>query len=49
MADHGHGQDHAPADTLPAPRLLNVANELTVLRLALVPVFVWFLLSGGTG
>jgi CDP-diacylglycerol---glycerol-3-phosphate 3-phosphatidyltransferase len=28
--------------------LLNVANELTVLRLLLVPVFVWFLLEGGT-
>ena len=33
----------------PAPvRLVNVANGLTVLRLALVPVFVVFLLSGGT-
>jgi len=31
-----------------APGLLNVANGLTVLRLALVPVFVWFLLEGGT-
>jgi CDP-diacylglycerol---glycerol-3-phosphate 3-phosphatidyltransferase len=31
----------------PAPGLLNVANYLTVLRLVLVPVFVWFLLSGG--
>ena len=30
-----------------APGLLNVANGLTVLRLALVPVFVWFLLEGG--
>ena len=28
---------------------MNVANALTVLRLALVPVFAWFLLSGGTG
>lgn len=37
------------SDILPAPGLLNVANALTVLRLALVPVFVWFLLSGGTG
>lgn len=36
-------------ETLPAPGVLNVANALTVLRLALVPVFVWFLLSGGTG
>jgi CDP-diacylglycerol---glycerol-3-phosphate 3-phosphatidyltransferase len=32
----------------PPPRVLNAANALTVLRLALVPVFVWFLLSGGT-
>ena len=31
------------------PGLVNVANGLTVARLALVPVFVWFLLSGGTG
>jgi CDP-diacylglycerol---glycerol-3-phosphate 3-phosphatidyltransferase len=31
------------------PGLVNVANGLTVLRLILVPVFVWFLLSGGTG
>jgi CDP-diacylglycerol---glycerol-3-phosphate 3-phosphatidyltransferase len=30
------------------PGLVNVANGLTVARFALVPVFVWFLLSGGT-
>ena len=42
------GQPATP-DMLPAPGLLNVANGLTVLRLVLVPVFVWFLLSGGTG
>jgi CDP-diacylglycerol--glycerol-3-phosphate 3-phosphatidyltransferase len=35
------------ADT--APGILNVANALTVTRLLLVPVFVWFLLAGGTG
>jgi CDP-diacylglycerol--glycerol-3-phosphate 3-phosphatidyltransferase len=29
--------------------LVNIANALTILRLALVPVFVWFLLDGGTG
>jgi CDP-diacylglycerol--glycerol-3-phosphate 3-phosphatidyltransferase len=29
-------------------RLVNVANGLTVLRLVLVPVFVFFLLRGGT-
>ena len=39
---------HPAPDVLPAPGLLNVANELTVLRLLLVPVFVWFLLAGGT-
>jgi CDP-diacylglycerol---glycerol-3-phosphate 3-phosphatidyltransferase len=33
----------------PAPGLVNVANALTVGRLALVPVFLWFLLAGGTG
>lgn len=31
------------------PGLVNIANALTVLRLVLVPVFVWFLLEGGTG
>ncbi len=31
-----------------APSVFNVANGLTVLRLALVPVFVYFLLAGGT-
>jgi CDP-diacylglycerol--glycerol-3-phosphate 3-phosphatidyltransferase len=32
-----------------APRLVNLPNGLTVLRLALVPVFVTFLVAGGTG
>jgi CDP-diacylglycerol---glycerol-3-phosphate 3-phosphatidyltransferase len=41
-------QDQPPAYQPPAPRLLNVANALTVLRLVLVPFFVWSLLSGGT-
>jgi CDP-diacylglycerol--glycerol-3-phosphate 3-phosphatidyltransferase len=45
----GPGVQAAASDALPAPGLLNVANALTVLRLALVPVFVWFLLSGGAG
>jgi len=31
------------------PGLVNLPNALTVLRLALVPVFVLFLLAGGTG
>ena len=39
----------AAPDGPPTPSLVNVANGLTVLRLALVPVFVWFLLAGGTG
>jgi CDP-diacylglycerol---glycerol-3-phosphate 3-phosphatidyltransferase len=42
-----HGQPSAYQP--PAPRLLNVANALTVLRLVLVPFFVWALLAGGTG
>jgi CDP-diacylglycerol--glycerol-3-phosphate 3-phosphatidyltransferase len=37
----------APAASA-APGLVNVANGLTVLRLALVPVFVYFLVAGGT-
>jgi CDP-diacylglycerol--glycerol-3-phosphate 3-phosphatidyltransferase len=32
----------------PVAGVVNVANALTVLRLALVPVFVWFLVAGGT-
>jgi CDP-diacylglycerol---glycerol-3-phosphate 3-phosphatidyltransferase len=36
-----------PAGTVPS--VVNVANGLTVARLVLVPVFVWFLLAGGTG
>jgi len=39
----------APRPALPGPGLVNVANALTVLRLALVPVFVACLLAGGTG
>jgi CDP-diacylglycerol---glycerol-3-phosphate 3-phosphatidyltransferase len=37
------------AGALAAPGLVNVANALTVGRLALVPVFLWFLLAGGNG
>lgn len=37
------------ASASPAPPgLVNVANALTVVRLALVPVFVYFLVAGGT-
>jgi CDP-diacylglycerol---glycerol-3-phosphate 3-phosphatidyltransferase len=43
----------APADatlpSLPGPGLVNAANALTVLRLALVPVFIACLLAGGPG
>jgi len=39
----------APRPALPGPGLVNVANALTVLRLALVPVFVACLLAGGPG
>jgi CDP-diacylglycerol---glycerol-3-phosphate 3-phosphatidyltransferase len=35
------------AGNVPAPSLINVANGLTTLRLCLVPVFVWLLLTGG--
>jgi CDP-diacylglycerol---glycerol-3-phosphate 3-phosphatidyltransferase len=38
----------ADASALATPGLVNVANALTVARLALVPVFIWFLLAGGT-
>jgi CDP-diacylglycerol---glycerol-3-phosphate 3-phosphatidyltransferase len=39
----------ASGPALPAPGLVNAANLLTVLRLALVPVFVACLLAGGPG
>jgi len=48
----GGGAARAPAahpGAVPPPGLLNVANGLTVLRLALVPVFVLLLLAGGSG
>ena len=32
-----------------SPSVVNVANGLTVLRLAIVPVFVFFLVADGTG
>lgn len=41
--------DQLSAYQPPPPRVLNAANALTALRLALVPVFVSFLLSGSTG
>ena len=41
--------DQWDAGIIPPPGLVNIANALTVLRLALVPVFVLFLLAGGPG
>jgi CDP-diacylglycerol---glycerol-3-phosphate 3-phosphatidyltransferase len=38
----------APGQAVPRPGLVNVANELTVLRLVMVPFFVVFLAMGGT-
>jgi CDP-diacylglycerol---glycerol-3-phosphate 3-phosphatidyltransferase len=43
----GDGVSGASA-TSAQPGVVNVANGLTVARLVLVPVFVWFLLDGGT-
>jgi CDP-diacylglycerol--glycerol-3-phosphate 3-phosphatidyltransferase len=40
--------EDSPARSAAAPRLVNIPNGLTVLRLALVPVFVVFLVTGGT-
>ena len=38
---------HAAAGPISAPSAWNVANALTVLRLVLVPLFVWLLLRDG--
>jgi len=45
----GPDDQRSVRESPPAPSVVNVANGLTVLRLALVPVFVWFLVAGGTG
>jgi len=43
-------QDASTAPAGPAnPRLVNVPNALTVLRLVLVPIFLMFLVEGSTG
>ena len=47
-SDAGQAGAHGVTGAARAPRLLNVANALTVARLALVPVFIWFLLAGST-
>ena len=46
-----HGSGPGPrAAAVPAPvGLVNVANVLTVIRIFLVPVFVFCLVQGGTG
>jgi CDP-diacylglycerol--glycerol-3-phosphate 3-phosphatidyltransferase len=58
LPDHDAGSipDRQPAEqavtaaaAVAGPRLVNVPNALTVLRLALVPVFVAFLMTGGPG
>jgi CDP-diacylglycerol---glycerol-3-phosphate 3-phosphatidyltransferase len=41
--------DQGGAGAVRPPSLVNIANALTLLRLALVPVFVLFLLAGGPG
>jgi CDP-diacylglycerol---glycerol-3-phosphate 3-phosphatidyltransferase len=51
-AETGGGARQAPPGAqggVPQPGVMNVANALTMLRLVLVPVFVLFLLAGGTG
>jgi len=48
-AARGTGNGAAGGGGVAAPRLLNVANALTVLRLLLVPVCVAFLVQGGSG
>lgn len=40
---------NAAAPGSPSPRLVNVANALTIARILLVPVFVACLVAGGTG
>ena len=48
VSGDGTTEAGAAGRTAPAPGLINIANGLTVIRLVLVPVFVWFLLDGGT-
>jgi CDP-diacylglycerol--glycerol-3-phosphate 3-phosphatidyltransferase len=43
------GSEAAGSGVVTAPRLMNIANALTVLRLALVPVCVVLLVDGGSG
>jgi CDP-diacylglycerol--glycerol-3-phosphate 3-phosphatidyltransferase len=49
VADVAGGGTSEPGAADAAPGIVNVANALTVARLLLVPVCVWFLLAGGTG
>ncbi|MBO0831519.1 MAG: CDP-diacylglycerol--glycerol-3-phosphate 3-phosphatidyltransferase [Actinobacteria bacterium] len=47
-AGSGCAAARADAAQAPPPGLVNVANALTIVRLALVPVFLYFLLAGST-
>jgi CDP-diacylglycerol--glycerol-3-phosphate 3-phosphatidyltransferase len=50
--ERGRGADgsrKARAEGARKVRAWNLANQLTLLRIALVPVFVWLLFIGGTG
>lgn len=44
----GAGGDPIAAPVVPQAGLLNIANLLTVVRLLLVPVFLWLLFTDGT-
>ncbi|WP_329256883.1 CDP-diacylglycerol--glycerol-3-phosphate 3-phosphatidyltransferase [Actinoallomurus sp. NBC_01490] len=44
----GAGRDPIAAPAVPQAGLLNIANLLTVVRLLLVPVFLWLLFTDGT-
>lgn len=45
-------ESHRPVTEQPEPRstseIWNLPNVLTMVRIALVPLFIWFLLAGGT-
>lgn len=49
MSRHASEPDDAGPAESAEPPLLNIANVLTMLRIVLVPVFVWFLLLDADG